>query len=112
MSRKGTRSDRKHIAMERISILFSQAESFFSWNQEYSHHCVRSARLIAMKERVRIPPWLRRRYCRRCNAYLVPGVTGRVRIYRGRVIITCLTCGWHRRIPTTRSTNTNGKEKK
>jgi ribonuclease P protein subunit RPR2 len=111
MSRKGSHSDRKNIAKERISILFSQAESFFSWNQEYSHHCVRSARLIAMKERVRIPLRLKRRYCRRCNSYLVPGVTGRVRIYRGRVIITCLNCGWHRRVPTGRSKRPNGKEK-
>ncbi|HOL42445.1 MAG TPA: ribonuclease P protein component 4, partial [Methanospirillum sp.] len=108
MSRKNPRSDRKHIAMERISILFSQAESFFSWNQEYSHLCVKRARMIAMKERIRIPPLLARRYCRRCNAYLVPGTTGRVRIYRGRVIITCLTCGWHRRIPTGRSVRSNG----
>lgn len=111
MSRKGTRSDRKLIAMERISILFSKAEDFFSWNQEYSHHCVRSARLIAMKERVKIPPRLKGKYCRKCNSFLVSGVTGRVRIYRGRVIITCLNCGWHRRIPTGRSKKSNGKEK-
>ncbi|QVV89302.1 ribonuclease P [Methanospirillum sp. J.3.6.1-F.2.7.3] len=111
MSRRYPRSDRKHIAMERILILFSQAESFFQWDPEYSHHCVRQARLIAMKERIRIPPELRRRYCRKCNSYLVPGRTGTIRIYRGRVIITCLSCGWHRRFPISRSKNINGKEK-
>lgn len=97
--------------MERIRILFTQAESFFSWNAAYSHECVRHASLIAMKERVRIPRELKRRYCRKCHSYLVPGVTGRVRIYRKRVIITCLSCGWHRRFPINRSKNTNGKEK-
>jgi len=96
--------------MERIRILFDQADLMFSWNGEFSNRCVRHACLIAMKERVRIPHILKRRYCRACKTYLVPGKTGRIRINRGRVILTCLSCGWHRRIPLDKRKDTNGNK--
>ncbi|MDD1724990.1 MAG: ribonuclease P [Methanospirillum sp.] len=110
MGKRHPRSDRRQIAQERIDILFKQADRFFSWDPYYSNRCVVHACHIAMKERIRIPSYLRRRYCRRCRTYLVPGRTGRVRIHRGRVIITCLSCGWHRRFPLVRSTYEYGKK--
>ncbi|PWR76109.1 ribonuclease P protein component 4 [Methanospirillum stamsii] len=112
MSKKSPRSDRRQIALERIRILFDKADEFLSWDSEFSNRCIRHACLIAMKERIRIPLPLKRRYCRVCKTYLVPGKTGRVRIDRGRVIITCLSCGWHRRFPLSRRKNNHGKEEK
>jgi len=99
MGKRHPRSDRRQIARERIDILFREANRLFDWDPAFSNRCVLHATKIATKERVRIPLHLRRSYCRRCKTYLVPGYTGRVRIYRGRVILTCVSCGWHRRFP-------------
>lgn len=42
---------------------------------------------------------LKRRVCRGCHAYLVPGETARVRIEAGKVSTTCEACGRVRRVP-------------
>lgn len=42
---------------------------------------------------------LKRRVCRNCHAYLVPGETARVRVEAGSVSTTCEACGRVRRIP-------------
>ncbi|MDI6718456.1 MAG: ribonuclease P [Methanomicrobiales archaeon] len=97
MSAKSQRSEGKRIARERIERLFQQAAAFFPENPLWSDRCVALARSIAMKHRVRIPRPLKRQFCRRCSAFLVPGRTSRVRVHRGRVVITCLRCRSRRR---------------
>jgi ribonuclease P protein subunit RPR2 len=92
MATKSITPATRKIARERIAMLFGQAEEFFPENPEWSNRCVKLARTIAMRQRVRIKQEFRRKYCRHCYAYLVPGVNMRVRIYRGRVIVTCLNC--------------------
>jgi ribonuclease P protein subunit RPR2 len=97
MAPKQRNPNRKKIARERIAILFEHAERFFPEHPEWSDRCVERARKIAMRERVRIPREYRRRFCRRCNAYLVPGINMRVRVHGGKVIVTCRVCGNQRR---------------
>ena len=103
MGRRHHKSDRKPVARERISILFAQAARFFPENPDWSNRCIALARRIAMKERIRIPRELRRTFCRRCSRYLVPGVTMQTRIHRSRVVVTCTSCGYHRRYPLYRN---------
>ncbi|MDD5419838.1 MAG: ribonuclease P [Methanomicrobiaceae archaeon] len=93
----------RKIARERIETLFLQAAAFFPEEPEWSRRCVQLARKIAMRQRIRIDRRLRRQFCRRCNAFLVPGVNMRVRIHRGRVVVTCLACGHRARYPARRS---------
>jgi ribonuclease P protein subunit RPR2 len=97
MGRRQVSGDARRIARERIGILFTHAGEFFPAYPERSNRCVALARRIAMRHRVRIPRHLRRRYCRRCGAFLVPGVNLRVRIRRGTVVATCLRCRRQRR---------------
>ena len=89
--------NKKKIALERIEELFRQADEFFNEDPALINRCVERARIIAMRHRVKIPRDLRMRYCRRCHSYLVPGVNMRVRIQRGKVIVTCAECGYQRR---------------
>jgi ribonuclease P protein subunit RPR2 len=89
--------NRKKIAQERIAELFKKAEEFFTEDPSLSNRCVKRARIIAMRYRVRIPREMRMQYCRRCYSFLVPGVNMRVRIQRGKVIVTCTECGYQRR---------------
>jgi ribonuclease P protein subunit RPR2 len=92
MGRRQVSGDARRIARERIVILFARAEQFFPSYGEGSDRCVALARRIAMRYRVRIPRHLRRRFCRRCGAFLVPGANLRVRIHRGKVVTTCIRC--------------------
>ena len=90
------------IALERIRILFDQAEQTFPRDPDLAQRYVDLARKIAMRTRTHLPRDLRRRVCRSCKAYLVPGATSRTRIRQRRephVTITCLRCGHTTRIP-------------
>lgn len=89
----------KKIAKERIAILFSRAGQFFSEDPLMSDRCVALARTISMRHRVRIDRLHRRQFCRHCYRFLVPGKNMRVRIARGKVIMTCLLCGRQMRVP-------------
>lgn len=82
----------KPLARERIAVLFSEAEKVYHEHPEYSNRYVELARKIAMRERVRIEPEYRHRYCHHCYRYLVPGANMRVRVHDGRVAVTCLEC--------------------
>ncbi len=43
---------------------------------------------------VQRPYYLRREICPKCGSVLVPSVTSRVRVKRGRIVTTCLACGY------------------
>ena len=98
--RKGT--ERK-IALERIDILFHLAErEGLKGNLTRANRYASLAAKIGMRYNVRLPREFRRRYCRKCHAFLVPGRTCRVRVSRGKVTTTCGVCGDVRRIPYVR----------
>ena len=90
------------IALERIHTLFQQAESTFPHDPWQAQRHVDLARKIAQRTRTHLPSHLRRRVCRKCEAYLVPGATSRTRIRQRRephVATTCLRCGNIQRHP-------------
>ena len=90
------------IALERIQILFEQAESAFAKDPQRAQRYVDLARKIAQRTRTHLPPHLRRQVCRKCDAFLVPGSTSRTRIRQRRephVATTCLKCGNIQRHP-------------
>jgi ribonuclease P protein subunit RPR2 len=89
----------KKIAKERISVLFCRAGEFFLEDPRMSDRCVELARKISMRHRVRIDRPQKKQFCRHCYRFLVPGKNVRVRIARGKVIMTCLSCGRQMRIP-------------
>ena len=82
----------KPLARERIAVLFSEAEKVYHEHPGYSNRYVALARKISMRERVRIEPEFRHRFCHHCYRYLVPGANMRVRVHHGWVAVTCLDC--------------------
>jgi len=87
----------KVIARERIAILFGQAQRVYAEDPLLANRYVDLARRISMRQRVRIDREFRRRFCHHCYAYLVPGRNMRVRVHRGNVVVTCITCKKHTR---------------
>ena len=101
--RKGRRSkEMVEIAKERMDILFAKALEEEAGggkvgSSQKAERYVDLARRIGMRYNVRMRREHRRAICRSCGAVL-PGPRGsRVRVRRGRVIISCKKCGQVRR---------------
>lgn len=87
------------IAEERIIILFKEAGAMFNKDRKLANRYVSLARKIAMKYKVKIPKELKRRFCKNCYKFLVPGKNCRVRLKEGKVIYYCLECKKFMRFP-------------
>jgi ribonuclease P protein subunit RPR2 len=88
------------IAMERIELLMREADkAALQGRLPMADRYVELARRIGMRYNVRVPRAAKRRFCRGCYGYLLPGVTSRTRLKRGRVVTTCTQCGHVMRMP-------------
>ena len=103
MSKKRTLRDKKTqkiIARRRINQLFLLAEKYaLSGRLNLANRYVEIARKISMRNLASIPREYKRRFCKHCYRYLLPHVTCRVRIHRGKLIIYCHNCKKYTRIP-------------
>ena len=82
------------IAKERIELLFAEAEK--TDDKRLAKRYVELARKIGMRYNVRIPPELKRRYCKYCHNLLFDS---RRRLKQGIMAITCKYCGKTLRYP-------------
>ena len=80
------------IAKRRIDFLFNLAKEHFKEDSKLSDKYVKMARKIAMKYKTKLSSTLKKRICKNCHKYLVPGVNCRVRLHKHRVIYYCLGC--------------------
>jgi len=100
MRRLKERERIKKIALERIKILFDEAKK--AKKQEFSDRYVEIARKIAMKAKVRIPPELKRKFCKKCHSYFRAG-NFRVRLQGKKVVYYCFRCKNYMRFPYTKN---------
>ena len=87
-----SRQKQKQIVLERITILFQQADEVFSKNKALANRYVTLARKLAMKVKLSMPQEFKRKYCKHCYKYLKPGINARIRTRDGKVIISCFEC--------------------
>jgi ribonuclease P protein subunit RPR2 len=83
------------VASERIERLIALAgEEARNGNTTQADILVSLARRISTKTKSRIPAELKKRYCKHCHSYLIPGKTSKTRINsrEKRVEATCLKC--------------------
>jgi len=95
-------SENRKVALERIRILFKEANAQFSKDRKLSDRYVALARKISMKYKVKLPSALKKQFCRHCKSYLMPSKNCRVRLAKKRVIYYCLECRHHMRFPYVR----------
>lgn len=101
MLKRRSKKWQHELGLERIKILFDRADFEFKKHPERSHRYIQLARKIAMRYNIRMPKYLKRKFCKKCYRYLVPGVNCRVRTNKAKqvVAITCLKCGNVTRYP-------------
>lgn len=113
-SRTKEKESQKEIAQERISILFGLADkAALERNFSDADNYVKKARLIGMRCNARIPSQLKRKFCKFCHAYLLPGETSKVRINsaKKRVVVKCLSCGREMYFPYVREVKKKRRKK-
>ena len=108
--RKKTKDTSKRIAEERIVLLLDSAEQNFKTHPDRTQRYVSLARLIGMRYRVRLTRDQKRKFCKHCYQYLVPGNNCRVRIKGGVVLRTCFVCGKQSRYPYYKSADAANSE--
>lgn len=88
----------KRIVAERINQLFQLAEE----DADRSRRYVELARKISRKNKVAVPRKWKRRFCKGCGAFWVPGRNNLVRLKprpQPHIEFICLECGARRRMP-------------
>ena len=95
MQERKKQKSRQELGLERIKILFKRADLEFKKHPERSHRYVQLARKISMRYNIRIPMSLKRKVCKKCYRYLVPGLNCRVSVNKTKpdTIVTCIECG-------------------
>jgi len=88
------------IANERIKILTGLAiKKANEGDFELANRYVHLARKIGMRYNVHIPKDLKRRYCKYCYKFLMPGKTSQHRMKHGILTVKCLNCNRVMRYP-------------
>ncbi len=103
--RQREQREKRMIARERIETLFTLAERVFPYEPELANRYVEIALAVQQKARIKLPRKWKRRYCKKCHSFLVPGVNARVRLRDKpypHVVIKCLNCGHIMRYPYVR----------
>lgn len=89
---KGTRKEQQRQAFSEITLILSKASEAFEKKPELSHKYAKKARRMSLKYKLKLPLNIRRRICKNCFSFLVPGKNLRVRTTRGHVTYYCLEC--------------------
>jgi len=100
MAKRPNRGMARRNALEGRTTLFGVAEGeALQRHAGRARRYVELARRIGMRYNVRVPAPFKRSFCKKCLAFLLPSVSARVRVGRGRVVVTCITCGAVQRYP-------------
>jgi len=103
MGRGRERDEQKEIALERIRILFRQAQELAPTDGRAACERVKMARDISLRCNARIPRELKLRFCRKCLAYFTADqVQCRLNSREHRMELKCRGCGHTAYVPYVR----------
>ena len=86
------KSKLKKEVLSTVNNLFKLAEVVSRDNPKLANKYINLARKNAMKVNLKLPRNLKRKFCKHCYSYFVPGRTCRIRIHKSRVTYYCFTC--------------------
>jgi len=92
----------EQIAVERIEKLLNFATLVYNEKPKLAHRYAELAWNIKTRYNLELASELKNKLCRKCQSFWLPGETCRVRLRSSRsprIVITCLNCGYKKRIP-------------
>lgn len=92
---KNNRSQKKStqkIAQRRIDELFEKARVLLEVEIKYANNCVKLAKKISLRYKVRFSKEQKLQFCKNCSSYLHPIRTARLRVSHGKIKVLCLNC--------------------
>ncbi|MCD6589973.1 ribonuclease P [Candidatus Woesearchaeota archaeon] len=89
----------KRLARRHIEELFSFAERIQKVSQELANRAIEIALRIAKHYNIRLEKEKKQRVCKKCGAFLTPGINAKIRLKAKTIIIKCLHCGAEKRWP-------------
>lgn len=95
----------QQLALTRVKEFFKEAQHIFPTHPHLADRYIQIARKTAMKVNLKLPRELKRRFCKHCYAYFVPGKTCRIRIHKSRVTYYCVACKKYMRFMLKKSKN-------
>ena len=96
--RKGR--ENAEIARERIAVLIALADfEAAKRNMARADRYIEHARNLCMKYKAPLLRSQKRRFCKYCYRYLVPGYNCTVRLRKGSAVLHCRMCGRRARTP-------------
>ena len=109
---KQEKQQQRESALQRIRALFDAAALVFAKNREQARRLVEQAHRLMMRAKVKLPVALKRRYCKKCHSLWQPGSSVRVRLSKGKVVYTCLSCKRIWRLPLLSAGSASGNPKR
>jgi len=98
--RKRDKKTEKIIAKKRIQKLFLLSqENALEGKLNLADRYVEIARKISMRYQIKIPSEYKHLFCKKCYSFLLPGITCRKRIKKGKIVIFCKKCNNYTRVP-------------
>jgi ribonuclease P protein subunit RPR2 len=94
------------LALERVSILFTEAAKRFPSEHELSDRYVELALKISTKYKVRLPQAIKKRFCKTCHSFIQSPQNCKIRLNSGKLCYHCLVCGAVMRYPYKQSAKT------
>ena len=89
---KGTKNQQRKLALNEITLILNKAKEVFDRKPDLAHKYAKKARRTALKYKLKLPLEFKRRICKNCHSFLVPGRNLRVRTHKGHVVYYCLNC--------------------
>jgi RNase P subunit RPR2 len=84
-------------AKQKITELFTEAYKVRNTDPKHAHSCAKQAYKLALQKRIKLHKKDKRKFCKHCLTYFIPGKNFRVRTTGKTVTYSCLSCNkWQR----------------
>lgn len=83
----------QEIALERIEILFQEAEKAFPFHPERSNRYIELALKIGKRNKAKIQEKFKEKYCKKCKKFLALGKNSEKIEGKQYNTVKCLNCG-------------------
>ncbi len=90
------RKEQDKLILDNIQKLFIFAKKESKKRPRLARKYVSLARKLAKRNNISLKNY-RKKFCRKCNTYFVPGKNYKARLSKGKISIKCLKCGAYSR---------------